>query len=80
MDEPGAMYFRQLLPAGIERFSYAAADGQMGQIIKAYMDWQISGDPEFLREFWPKVKRAIEFAWIPGGWDENRDGVLDGVG
>ena len=28
---------------------------------------------------WPRVKKAIEFAWIPGGWDANRDGVLDGV-
>ena len=79
MDERGAMYFRQLLPDGIERFGYAAADGQMGQIIKVYLDWQLSGDPEFLREFWPKVKRALEFAWIEGGWDENRDGVLEGV-
>ena len=28
---------------------------------------------------WPRVKKAIEFAWIQGGWDANRDGVLDGV-
>ena len=79
MDERGAMYFRQLLPDGIERFGYAAADGQMGQIIKAYLDWQLSGDRDFLTEFWPKVKRAVEFAWISGGWDANRDGVLEGV-
>lgn len=79
MDERGAMYFRQLLPDGIERFGYAAADGQMGQIMKVYIDWQLSGDRGFLVEFWPKVKRAIEFAWIPGGWDANKDGVLEGV-
>jgi hypothetical protein len=79
MDERGAMYFRQLLPDGIERFGYAAADGQMGQIMKVYLDWQLSGDPHFLQEFWPKVKRALEFAWAPGGWDANRDGVLEGV-
>jgi len=79
MDERGAMYFRQLLPDGIERFGYAAADGQMGQIIKVYLDWQLGGDPNFLREFWPKVKRALQFAWIPGGWDANRDGILEGV-
>jgi uncharacterized protein (DUF608 family) len=79
MDERGAMYFRQLLPDGIERFGYIAADGQMGQIMKVYQDWQLSGDEEFLKEFWPKVKRAIEFAWIPGGWDADRDGVMEGV-
>jgi hypothetical protein len=79
MDERGAMYFRQLLPDGFERFGFAAADGQMGQIIKVWLDWQLSGDPNFLHEFWPKAKRALEFAWIPGGWDANRDGVLEGV-
>ena len=79
MDERGAMYFRQLLPDGIERFGYAAADGQMGQIMKVYIDWQLSGDNNFLVEFWPKVKRAIAFAWVPGGWDANKDGVLEGV-
>jgi uncharacterized protein (DUF608 family) len=25
------------------------------------------------------VKRGLEFAWIPGGWDADRDGVLEGV-
>ncbi len=79
MDDRGAMYFRQLLPDGIARFGYAAADGQMGQIIKAYLDWQLAGTRQFLDEFWPKVKRAVEFAWVPGGWDANRDGVLEGV-
>lgn len=79
MDERGAMYFRQLLPDGHERSGFAAADGQMGQIIKVYMDWQLSGDRQFLEAFWPRAKRALEFAWIEGGWDANRDGVLEGV-
>ncbi len=79
MDERGGMHFREILPSGIERFPFIAADGQMGQILKAYIDWQQSGDPAYLKEFWPKVKRAIAFAWIPGGWDENRDGVMEGV-
>ncbi len=51
----------------------------MGQIMKVYIDWQLTGDRDFLVEFWPKVRRAIEFAWIPGGWDANKDGVLEGV-
>ena len=25
------------------------------------------------------AKRALEFAWIKGGWDANRDGVAEGV-
>ena len=47
--------------------------------MKVYLDWQLSGDEAFLEELWPRVKRAIAFAWIPGGWDADRDGVLEGV-
>ena len=32
-----------------------------------------------MRDYWPHVKRAIEFAWVPNGWDSNKDGVLEGV-
>src|ERR1700758_1490969 len=79
MDEQGGMRFRQLLPDGKERYHIAAADGQMGPIIHAYLDWKLSGDEACLKSMWPRVKRGVEFAWIPGGWDANRDGVLDGV-
>ena len=79
MDDQGGMRFRQLLPDGKQRYHIAAADGQMGQIIHAYLDWKLSGDEAWLKTMWPRVKKAIEFAWIPGGWDANRDGVLDGV-
>jgi uncharacterized protein (DUF608 family) len=78
-DDQGGMRFRQMLPDGIDRFGYAAADGQMGQIIKAYLDWKLSGDTEWLRSHWPRIQRGISFAWIPGGWDANRDGVMEGV-
>jgi uncharacterized protein (DUF608 family) len=79
MDDAGAMHFRQLLPDGKERSGFAAADGQMGQIIHAFLDWKLSGDRQWLESLWPRVKKAIEFAWVPGGWDANRDGVLEGV-
>jgi uncharacterized protein (DUF608 family) len=79
LDDQGLMYFRQTLPDGIERSGHSAADGQMGQIMKVYIDWQLSGDPAFLRDLYPKAKRALEFAWIPGGWDADRDGVMEGV-
>jgi len=79
MDDAGAMRFRQLLPDGYDRFGWAAADGQMGQILHAYLDWKLTGDDAWLREMWPRLKKAIEFAWVPGGWDANRDGVMEGV-
>jgi uncharacterized protein (DUF608 family) len=78
-DEQGGMRFRQLLPDGAGRFGYAAADGQMGQIVKTYLDWNLCGDLDWLRGLWPKIQRAVSFAWIPGGWDPNRDGVMEGV-
>jgi uncharacterized protein (DUF608 family) len=79
MDDDGGMRFRQRLPDGNTRFETAAADGQMGQIMKVYHDWQLSGDRAWLEELWPRVKRAIAFAWIPNGWDADRDGVLEGA-
>jgi uncharacterized protein (DUF608 family) len=79
MDENGAIHFRQRLPDGKSRLGFAAADGQMGQIVKAYLDWALGADEAWLREMWPKVKRAIEFAWIKGGWDADRDGVMEGA-
>jgi uncharacterized protein (DUF608 family) len=79
MDERGCMYFRQQLPEGTARSTNAAADGQMGQIVKTCLDWKLSGDHDWLRSVWPKVRKAMEFCWAPGGWDADRDGVMEGV-
>ncbi|MFH1718909.1 MAG: GH116 family glycosyl-hydrolase [Planctomycetota bacterium] len=78
-DDKGLMSFRVNLP--LERahgFGKAAADGQMGCIMKMYRDWQLSGDDQMLKALWPHVKRALEFCWIEGGWDADRDGVMEG--
>ncbi len=56
----------------------AAADGQMGCLMKLYRDWQLSGDDSMLRELWPNARRALEFCWRPGGWDADEDGVMEG--
>ncbi|MDQ2898513.1 MAG: non-lysosomal glucosylceramidase [Acidobacteriota bacterium] len=79
MDDAGAMHFRQVLPDGKERSGFAAADGQMGQIVHAHLDWILSGDEAWLRQLWPRIRKGLEFAWVPGGWDANRDGVMEGV-
>jgi uncharacterized protein (DUF608 family) len=65
--------------ARAREFGKAAADGQMGCIMKAYRDWQLSGDDESLHALWPRVRRALEFCWIPGGWDADRDGIMEGA-
>src|ERR1035437_5427302 len=79
LDDAGAMHFRENLPHKPPLWGHAAADGQMGQIMHAYLDWTLSGDIDWLRGIWPRVKQALEFAWIPGGWDADPDGVLEGV-
>jgi non-lysosomal glucosylceramidase len=77
--EDGMMSFRVSLPLERARnFHHAAADGQMGCIMKIYRDWQLSGDDDLLRTLWPRVKQALAFCWVPGGWDADRDGVMEG--
>jgi non-lysosomal glucosylceramidase len=78
-DDQGLMSFRVGLPLDRARhFGKAAADGQMGCILKLYREWQLSGDESFLHQLWPKARKALEFCWIPGGWDADRDGVMEG--
>lgn len=55
----------------------AAVDGQMGSILRAYREWQLSRDDLFLAEIWAGVKRAIGFA--SAYWDKDGDHVLDAV-
>jgi uncharacterized protein (DUF608 family) len=77
--DQGLMSFRVNLPLGrAQEFARAAADGQTGCVLKMYRDWQLSGDDALLRALWPRVRKAVEFCWIPGGWDADRDGVMEG--
>jgi non-lysosomal glucosylceramidase len=78
-DEAGGIHARQVLPDGETRDGIIAADGHMGQIMHAYLDWKLSGDEAWLRQFWPRVQRAVSFAWIRGGWDPAKEGVAVGV-
>ncbi|MBQ0106199.1 MAG: hypothetical protein KBT47_09255, partial [Armatimonadetes bacterium] len=78
----GKMGFRMLLPLGIGVTDFRAClDGQMGSVIKVYREWKISGDDEWLKNIWEKVKCSLEYAWSennPDKWDRDKDGVLEG--
>jgi len=81
----GAMRFRLPLPVGITAEEYwtfhPCVDGQFGNVLKAYTDWKICGDTRWLKQYWPAIKKAIEFAWAPTNeyrWDPQRSGVLSG--
>lgn len=54
----------------------AAVDGQMGCILRAYREWQLSGDTDWLRRLWTPIKNSIAFAQAQ--WDKDHDNVLDG--
>lgn len=75
----GSMAFRTLLPLIGETWNFKpAADGQMGTVLKLYREWLQSGDREFLARLWPMARKTIEYAWQPGSWDADQDGVMEG--
>lgn len=78
-EDNGLMNFRAALPlSSAADGSSAAADGQMGCIMKFYREWQLSGDNAFLSDNWEHVKKALSYAWVEKGWDGNQDGVMEG--
>lgn len=77
--ENGLMNFRASLPLDhAADGNSAAADGQMGCVMKIYREWQLSGDNEYLRGNWNRIKDVLSYAWIERGWDGNQDGVMEG--
>ncbi|MDQ0059486.1 GH116 family glycosyl-hydrolase [Paenibacillus harenae] len=81
LDENGMMAFRAMKTFDCEwrwegAKAPAAADGQLGSIMRVYREWKLSGDSAFLAELWPHVKRALDFALAH--WDLDGDAVLDG--
>jgi uncharacterized protein (DUF608 family) len=74
----GEQKFRTMLPlqTGVVWNYVAAADGQMGTLMKLYREWLVSGDDAYLRSLWPQAKKTLAFAWE--WWDPDRDGVMEG--
>ncbi len=74
----GAMAFRIPSPARrATRVPHAAVDGQMGEIVRIYQTWRLSGDTKWLRELWPGMQKSLAFAWRQ--WDWRKRGVIEGV-
>ena len=76
----GMMSFRIGLP--LDKFAtewpIAAADGQMGCIVKLFREWKLSGDDAWAFKLWASARKSLEFCWVPGGWDADQDGVMEG--
>lgn len=75
---PGTITLTVATGATITGWEIAAAAGQMGCVMKLYRDWKLCGDADFLRGLWQNAKQSLAFAWLPGGWDADRDGVMEG--
>ena len=77
--ENGLMNFRASLPLSeAAKGNAVAADGQMGCVMKAYREWQLSGAKDFLKKNWEQIKKILSYAWVDKGWDGNQDGVMEG--
>jgi len=80
--EDGKTTFRLNLPLGEEGFQFhACVDGQMGEVIKCYREWKLSGDNAWLAAHADGIFRMLEYAWSDHNsdrWDADMDGVLEG--
>jgi hypothetical protein len=72
----GHQTFRSAIPIRpVEPDFHAAADGQLGGIMKVHRDWRISGDIEWLRGLWPRVRRSLDYCIST--WDPSHKGLLE---
>jgi uncharacterized protein (DUF608 family) len=72
----GHQVFRAALPIRnvANHESHAAADGQLGGIMKVFREWRISGDTAWMRDLWPKVASSLDYCIKT--WDPDGEGVL----
>lgn len=75
INENGHINFRAALPDGAPKHDYhAAADGQLGGILKLWRDYEICGDIQWLAKLYPAAKRSLDYCIEL--WDPERKGGL----
>jgi uncharacterized protein (DUF608 family) len=75
-DNQGHQTFRSALPVRpVATTFYAASDGQLGGIMKMYRDWRISGNNNWLKKMYPKVKESMDYCITT--WDPRSTGTLE---
>ena len=76
MDARGHINFRASPPGLLTPHDFhAAADGQLGGIMKVYREWQISGDRRWLERMYPLARRSMDFCIEQ--WDPRRVGLVE---
>lgn len=72
----GHQNFRANMPISTPPHNFhAAADGQLGGIMKVYREWRISGDTQWMKALYPAVKASLDYCIRI--WDPKRKGILE---
>lgn len=72
----GHQNFRVNLPISAPPHNFhAAADGQLGGIMKVYREWRISGDTQWMKDLFPAVKKSLDYCIRT--WDPLHKGYLE---
>ena len=72
----GHQGFRANMPISpLKHDFHAAADGQLGGIMKVYRDWRISGDSQWLKKIYPMAQKSMDYCI--GVWDPKGKGVVE---
>lgn len=75
-NEEGHQNFRSNLPIQPATHDFhAAADGQLGGIMKVYRDWRISGNTDWLKKIYPMVKTSMDYCIRT--WDPREKGMIE---
>jgi uncharacterized protein (DUF608 family) len=75
-NKEGHQNFRATLPIEPNTHDFhSAADGQLGGIMKAYREWRISGDNNWLQKMYPMIKTSMDYCI--NTWDPRHKGVIE---
>ena len=74
-NEQGHQNFRTSLPIREPDHDFhAAADGQLGGLMKLYREWRISGDTGWMKSLWPRARKSLDYCIAQ--WDPDHTGTL----
>ena len=75
-NKAGHQTFRSNLPIRpVVHDFHAAADGQLGGIMKVYREWRIYGNTDWLKKIYPSVKQSMDYCITT--WDPHETGALE---
>lgn len=75
--ENGHQSFRASLPIKkeVSHLFHAAADGQLGGIMKVYREWRISGNTDWMKGLYPEVRKSLDYCIEE--WDPKHKGIIE---